>query len=286
MTSKYFSCGLQAVFFLALPLVGACSFAGQIAKDSVEGATSYYSREHFTLVATFPAKFGFTSKAQYSPKAGESCQTYSPGLGGSVTRQQQKSNTTEAKDVEQTASTYIPLEFHIADCSMELTRVDYEISGTYGTDAWDHGMDRAGGLLVREKPLQAAKDPSPNVIDQRGLCTWLFQISTAKARKDGIEKILSCNAADNQWSVPEDYFERKKPGGVVYRNNLNQKTVKIRFQLSEIEEPSKDNRWIKTASGWRPCQKTEKSERCATPPVFRTFKMNGRDCSIYPACSE
>ena len=286
MSSNYFSYSTRTAFFLVLPLMGACSWAGQMAKDSVEGAASYYGGEHFTLVATVPAKFGFTSKAQYSPKAGESCQRYSPGLGGLVTREQQRSNTTEAKDIQQTVSTNIPLEFHIADCSMELTRVDYEVNGTYGTDAWDHGLDTAGGLLVRAKPAQAAKDLSSKVIEQRGLCAWLFQISTAKAKKDGIEKILSCNAADNNWNIPDDYFERKKPGGVVYRDSLDQKTVKIQFQLSEIEEPSTDNRWIKTASGWKPCQGTAKSERCATPPIFRTFKMNGHDCSVYPTCSE
>lgn len=152
MSDRYFPHSVRIVFFLVLPLMGACSFAGQIASNSLEGATSYYSNDHFTLVATIPAKFGFTSKAKYSPKDGKKCDIYSPGLGGKVTRQQQKSNTTEAKQVEQTVSTDIPLEYNIADCSMELTSVSYELSGRYGPGSLDRDMELAGGLSVADKP--------------------------------------------------------------------------------------------------------------------------------------
>ncbi|MFJ2362407.1 hypothetical protein ACIPIN_01590 [Pseudomonas sp. NPDC087697] len=286
MTNNFFSCGFRSVFFLALPMMGACSWAGQMAKDTAEGITSNYGSEHFTLVASLPANFGFTSKAQYTPKEGQDCQVYSPGLGGSVTRQQQKSDKTVAKNTEQTVSTEIPLEYHIAGCAMELARVDYEINATYGPDAWDHGLDHAGGLSVITSSTDSESRSYSNIQEQRALCTWLFQISTAKAKKDGIEKILSCSAADDNWKISSNYFERRKPGGVVNKEVLNQKTVKITFRQSEVEEPSKNNRWIQTATGWKPCQGTATSNRCASPPIFKTFKMNGRDCAVYPACSE
>ncbi|WP_085641213.1 MULTISPECIES: hypothetical protein [unclassified Pseudomonas] len=289
MTSKYFSCGVQSVFFLALPLIGACSFAGQIAKDSAEGATSYYSQEHFTLVATIPSKFGFTSKASYSPKSGEKCETYSPGLGGNVTRQQQKSNTTDAKDIQQTVSTDIPLEFHIADCSMELTRVSYEVSARYGTGSLDRDLESAGGLSIRKMTDADMKSRSPEVLEQRALCAWYFQISTAKIKKGEVEKILSCEATGPEWKLAEDNLKRRKPGGVLARNELAGKSVHVEFRLSPEEQPYYEGYWLKVPGGWKPCSGRQESSRealCATPPQFKTFKLNGRECSVYPGCNE
>ncbi|WP_080770602.1 hypothetical protein [Pseudomonas fluorescens] len=288
MSDKYFSRSARSMLLLALPLMGACSFAGQIAKDSVEGATSYYSREHFTLVATFPAKFGFTSKAQYSPKAGESCQTYSPWLGGSVTRQQQMSNATVAKDVQQTVSTEIPLEFYIADCSMELSRVIYEVNATYGPDAWDHGLEIAGGLSIKSSTANTDSKKEPTVIEQKGLCSWLFQISKSKAKLGEIEKILSCKTSDENWSAPSKKYERRKPGGAVDRNQLANKTVKIEFRLSNEERPAVGDTWQKVPEGWKPCLGKGPNDPYGfcrgNTENFSTFKMNGRECSVYPGC--
>jgi hypothetical protein len=288
MSSRYFTHSVRAVFFLALPLMGACSFAGQMAKDSVEGATSYYSEENFTLVATIPANFGFTSKAKYSPKKGEKCEVYSPGLGGNVIRQQQKSNTTDAKNVEQTASTNIPLEYHIADCSMELTRVSYELSGRYGTGSLDRDLELAGGLSIRNT-TSATTESSSNLIEQRGICTWYFQISTAKIKRGEVEKVLSCEATGPEWEITNDHFKRRKPGGVISRSDLQNKSVHIEFRLSPLEEPYYRNYWIKLPSGWKPCTgrwNSSREELCTSPPQFRTFKLNGRECSVYPGCDE
>lgn len=267
-------------------LLGACSWVGSAARNSVEDVASGYGREHFTLVVSVPPNFGFTSKAQYSPKEGQDCEVYSPGLGGLVTRQQQKFDKFPAKSAEQRVSTDIPLEYHIGGCSMVLTRVDYEVNATYGADAWDHGLDHAGGLSIRPSSTNDKSNPSSIIQEQRGICTWFFQISTAKAKKDGIEKILSCSAADEQWRVSSNYIERRKPGSVVNRELPNQKTANITFRLAEDEEPSIDNRWIKTASGWKPCQGTATSDRCGSHPTFKTFEMNGRQCTVYPNCTE
>jgi hypothetical protein len=60
MSSQSFSDCIRSASFLAFPLMGACSTAGQIAKDSAAGATRYYSSEHFTLVTNVPTNFGFS----------------------------------------------------------------------------------------------------------------------------------------------------------------------------------------------------------------------------------
>ncbi|WP_085611662.1 hypothetical protein [Pseudomonas sp. B16(2017)] len=270
----------------AVPILGGCSFARQMAESSV----SYYSWDHFTLVATVPAKFGFTSKAHYYPKAGESCLKYSPGLGGMVTREQQMSNNTVAKNVAQTVSTKIPLEFHIADCSMELGGVIYEVNATYGPDAWDHGLAVAGGLSVSEAPPSVVETPVPDLIEQRRLCAWMFQISKSKAKLDEIEKLLSCKAADERWSVSKKKYEKRNPGGSFARSQLVGKTVKVDFRLSTEEYPSVGDTWLRFPEGWKPCLGDGLNDPygfCTkNNRNFRTFKMNKRECTIYPNCVE
>lgn len=285
MSNHYFSYCLKSAFFLALPLMGACSWAGQMAKDTAEGGISNYGSEHFTLVTSIPQNFGFTSKAQYSPKEGQDCKVYSPGLGGSVTRQQQKSDKSFAKNTEQTVSTEIPLEYRIADCSMELIRVDYEVDASYGNDAWDTGLDHAGGLTV----AGVTTTKTSSEVEQKGLCTWLFQISTAKAKKGEIEKILSCNAADDRWQVPENKPERRKLGGVVERSTLSGKVIKLVLRQSSEERPAIGDTWQKLPEGWKPCLGKGGNDPYGfcrgNTKDFRTFKLNGRECTVYPSCN-
>ncbi|WP_085683733.1 MULTISPECIES: hypothetical protein [unclassified Pseudomonas] len=270
----------------AVPILGGCSFARQMAESSV----SYYSWEHFTLVATVPANFGFTSKASYYPVSGYNCDIYSPGLGGNVTRQQQNSNTTEAKTEPQTVSTDIPLSFHIAGCSMALTRVSYEVSARYGTGSLDSDLELAGGLTARAPTIENSSNKIPDVIEKRGLCSWLFQISKSKATLGEIEKLLSCKAADERWSVSKKKYEKRKPGGSIARNQLAGKTVRIEFRLSTEEFPSVGGTWLKFPEGWKPCLGDGLNDPygfCTkNNKNFKTFKMNKRECTIYPNCVE
>ena len=268
-----------------LPALAGCSFAQQIAESSV----SYYSSDHFTLVATVPANFGFTSKAHYYPKPGQTCEVYSSGLGGYVTRQQQKSNTVEAKAEAQTASTDIPLEYHIAGCSMELGRVSYEVSGRYGAGSLDRDYDQAGGLSIRTSTVDSRSERIPSTIEQRGLCSWLFQISKSKAKLGEIKKLLSCHATDDNWSLKKTKYETRKPGGYVAINRLANTTVKIEFRLSNEEQPSIGDTWIKFPDGWKPCLGKGPNDPfgfCRGNKDFKTFKMNGRVCTAYPNCAE
>ncbi|UQS16439.1 hypothetical protein [Pseudomonas sp. HS6] len=289
MNRKFLAYRIHSIFLITLPFLGACSLAGQIAKDSVEEATSSYSKEHFTLTITLPAKFGFTSKAKYLPKDGGSCTTYNPSLGASVSRQQQKSNTTEAKDTEQTVSTDIPLQYSIAGCAMTLVRVSYEVSAAYGADAWSNDLELAGGTAIKSEVAGDANTPYPDVIEQRGLCAWSFQISTAKAKKNQIEKILTCAAANSNWEVPSDRFQRRKPGGAVFGADIVNKTIHATFKLSTEETPYYQRYWFKVPNGWKPCTgrwNSDREELCTTPPQFRTFIQNGRECSVYPGCDK
>ncbi|WP_152618092.1 hypothetical protein [Pseudomonas fluorescens] len=267
-----------------LPLIGACSSAGQLVTSTVDGASSYYGTDSFSLVATSPANFGLVSKAQYAPEAGQTCKVYSPGLGGEVSRRHQKTDEIDIKDVEQTATFNIPLSYHVAGCRMELKRVELSIEARYGPSSLDIAGD-VGGISIVSNASPSEND-SATTANFRGVCTWMFQLSEARIQKDGISKVLSCSAASSDWTVPSDYMERSKIGGSIQKSKLNNSKVTVDFRVAAEEEPSMDNRWVKTVKGWKPCQGTEKSNRCQTPPSFKSFKMNGRECTVYPACTE
>ncbi|MGE8175204.1 hypothetical protein [Pseudomonas fluorescens] len=278
-----------AMLGLGLAL-GGCSWVGQVAQDSVEGAASYYGSEHFTLIATTPANFEFTSKAQYAPRAGQDCNTHITALGGEVVRHKQKTEQITAKDTIQTASIEIPLEYHTAGCVMDLTRVDTSIDGRYGPTSLDIGGD-SGGIAIRdiaERDIKKEKESSE--VNFRGVCSWMFQLSVARIKKDGISKILSCSAADDQWRVPEDRFSKSKPGGVLNRSDLPGKVVRFEVRYSPEERPTFENKWQKSPNGWNPClgKGTDDPYGFCRGSIkkFRTFEMNGRKCTVYPNCTE
>ncbi|MDI2590063.1 hypothetical protein POF45_01275 [Pseudomonas sp. 681] len=285
MSNNFLSCGFRSVFFLTLPLMGACSWAGQMAKDTAEDVTGYYGPEHFTLIATTPANFDLTSKAQYAPRAGQDCNVHVAALGGEVARHKQKTEQISAKETAQTESFTIPLEYHIAGCVMDLTRVSISVDGRYGPTSLDIGGD-SGGITIRD--MQEKTDLGD--INFRGVCSWLFQMSVARIKKDGISKILSCSGADEQWKVPEDRFSKSKPGGSLNRRDLPGKVVHLEVRFSPDEQPTFESKWQKFPNGWKPCLGKGIDDPYGfcrgNTKDFRTFDMNGRKCTIYPGCTD
>ncbi len=280
----------RSYIYLFFPLLGACNWVGHVAKESALSATSFYGLDSFYLTGEVPANFTFIGKAHYAPKKGQGCETYSPGLGGQVQRRYQDTHRSEASPEGHTFRFRIPLDYHMVGCSMELTGIHYELEATYGTDSWDHGRDNAGGLSVRRTlPPELPAFPASGVTEYRGLCTWLFQISTATAKKGEIEKLLSCHAADESWQISEDRFVRRKPGAAVRRDEVSGKEVRIVFRLSKEERPAYYDYWLKTEHGWKPCDgmwDRLKEEPCSIPPSFKTFKQDQITCTIYPSCIE
>lgn len=280
----------RSFLYLCFPLLSACSWVGHVAKESALSATSFHGLDSFHLTGEVPANFTFIGKAQYAPSEGESCETYSPGLGGQVQRRFQHAYRSDAQPESHTFRFRVPLDYYMPGCSMELTGIHYELEATYGTDSWDHGRDNAGGLSVRRTlPSVVPTFPDSGVKEYRGLCTWLFQISTATAKKGEIEKLLSCHAADENWQIGEDRFARRKPGAAVRRGEVKGNEVRIVFRLSAEERPAYYGTWTKTQKGWRPCDGgwgTSRAEPCPEPPVFKTYKQGDRICTVYPRCTE
>ncbi|WP_240915639.1 hypothetical protein [Metapseudomonas otitidis] len=175
--------------------------------------------------------------------------------------------------LEQGAPAYrfdIPVHYPVGGCQARLVRVGLFIHGRHGPLKWQKTYDNGNLQVVESLPAGAPDFDAAGVLHKQAHCGWWFQLSSASSRRGEIEKLLNCQGA----------------GAHLPASGLVGKTVRLDFALDREEEPSYDRRWIKTPAGWKPCQGTETSDRCQTPPVFKTFKMNGRTCTVYPSCTE
>lgn len=250
--------------------------------------------ESFTLTGELPADFSSKITATYHPTQREGCTRtfYSYGLGAEVTELNRHFAIfeTERNPQPQQIKQQIPLSYKLVGCTLQLASVDFKVVGHYGPHPDFDKFPSGGGLKIYDKrPEKAPSFPANGTLEVRGLCTWLFKISDALARKGGIAKLLYCHGADEQWQVPEDFSKRHGMGIAVGRDELPGKTIKMEFRVNPEEEPYMDDTWIKTPAGWKPCLNnwgriTE--EACTTPPQFKTFKRNGQTCTVYPNCTE
>lgn len=247
--------------------------------------------ENFTLVGELPADFSSKITATYNPTQREGCTRtfYSYGLGKEVTELNQHFAIFEAErnPQPQQIKQQIPLSYKLVDCTLQLTSVDFKVVGHYGPDPVLDKYPSGGSLKVLEqRTAQIPAFPPTGTLELRGLCTWLFQISSALARKGGIAKLLFCHAADEQWQVAEEFSKRRGMGVAVVRNELPGKIIRMEFRVNPEEEPSHDDTWVKFPEGWKPCLPKPGWPNCQKPPVFKTFKIKGRECTVYPNCTE
>jgi hypothetical protein len=214
--------------------------------------------ESFTLEGELPANFSLKAQAHYG---------VANGCDG---RSQAKSFESGFQSDPQQYRFTIPVSYREGLCEMRLARVGLYIHGRYGDKDWQKTYDNGSLVIVDKLPEGAPAFQSDGTLTKQAECTWWFQQSTAKSRLGEISKLLNCKGA----------------GAHLVREELPGKTVRLEFRVNPEEAPSYDRRWIETPAGWKPCQETEASERCQTPPIFKTFKMNGRECTVYPSCTE
>ncbi|MDH1624049.1 hypothetical protein N5F07_23115 [Pseudomonas chengduensis] len=235
---------------LGLPLLGlslsACSSLAPL------------TGERFTLEGELPADFALKAQAHYD--VANNCNG----------RSQARSFESDFQSTPQQYRFNIPVSYRDGLCEMRLGRVGLFIHGRYGDKDWQRTYDNGGLTLVETLPLGAPSFEADGTLTKQAECTWLFQLSKAHSRQGQISKLLSCKGA----------------GAYLVADELPGKTVRLNFRENPEEEPSYDRRWIKTDAGWRPCQGTESSDRCQNPPAFKTFQMNGQECTVYPNCTE
>jgi hypothetical protein len=216
------------------------------------------SGERFTLEGELPANFSLKAQAHYG---------VANGCDG---RSQAKSFGTDFKNDPQQYRFSIPVSYREGLCEMRLARVGLFIHGRHGDKDWQQTYANGGLVIVDKLPDGAPTFQADGTLTKQAECTWWFQASHAISRVDEIEKLLNCKGA----------------GAHLVREELSGKTVSLNFQVNPEEEPSRDNTWIKFADGWKPCLPKEGWQRCQEPPFFKTFKMNGRECTVYPNCPE
>jgi hypothetical protein len=263
----------RAALSMALLTLAGCDWVGIFAKEAAVAATSHRGWDSFTFKGQLPAEFGIDAIAFYGPhEPGKaSCQADSFEPGKTVTRRHAQRYTAEIQAQPQEFSFEIPLGYYKGLCGMRLGRVKLEINARYGPQEWQQAYGR-GNIQIERSSIERATKPVEifKELHIETSCIWLFQQSKARSIADELEKRIICKGA----GIHTNY------------KSLKNKAIKLIVNMEQDEKPSMRNRWIQTEQGWKPCEPTEKSNRCQTPPRFKTFKMNGQTCTVYPGCTE
>ena len=211
--------------------------------------------DSFTFEGQLPADFSMRAQAHYG--VANDC----------MGRSQARSFESGFQSTPQQYRFSIPVSFRDGLCEMYLARVGLYINGRYGDKDWQRTYDNGGLVLVETLPQGAPAFDSDGHLSKTAECTWLFQVSKLYLE---LSKLLSCKGA----------------GAHLVRDELPGKTVRLDIQADPKERPYRDDTWLKLPEGWKPCLPKEGWQRCQTPPVFQTFKMNGQECTVYPNCKE
>lgn len=231
--------------------------------------------ERFTLQVELPANFRFKSAANYSPAAGESCTL--PARRGKTP--ERKVFSVPYNPAASRVTQDLPLTETVEGCPLVLRSVEFDFYARWGTRDTDIGgdiaaiyfQDRSGGEALGLETLEL-----------KGRCQWFFR---TVGRLHGIRKILKCN------SLAENGQPNKtRAGGVVQRDRLTGKTLRIVLDVSDEELPAFDDNWIAVPGGWRRCRGKSFEDASAycrgNTTDFKPIKMpDGRICDVYPTCN-
>ncbi|MBC6627268.1 MULTISPECIES: hypothetical protein [unclassified Pseudomonas] len=265
-------CLRLGILAIALLSLNACSWVALAAKEGAVSATGRYGLDSFTFEGTLPAEFGMDIMPSYDPVDPESSVCQRQNLYGEWSaRYYGTSDNIPIQAQPQAFSHKVPLTYSVGLCTMRLTALDLNINGRYGQQRWQQTYANGGFRIFNQLPADSPKFDKDGIRSVTAQCNWLFQQSQAKSRFGEISKLLTCAAS----------------GTHLQYDQLAGKTVKLVIEVNPEEEPSHDDTWIKFPTGWKPCAHESNGWRwCRNPPVFQTFQMNGRTCTVYPGCTE
>lgn len=234
------------------------------------------SSKPFTVQGELPANTGITFLATYYPEDDQSfaCSYRDLSSGGSEIRGGTVGTEVPIKAQAQHYQVSIPTQNYVKQCKVILTGVSVEVANT---DNNDHQTDKAGFIGIVDKTPLPATQAHPAHFNMS--CDWSFKIFPLNSRPDDdILKMMSCTFDKNQ------YVSRN-----ISLNDLENSNFQLNITFSKEEEPVCKSCWIKTGKGWKGCV-NEKNPftdgSCDVPPKFRTFKYQGKTCSVYPTCTE
>ncbi|GLX91173.1 lipoprotein [Pseudomonas fragi] len=247
---------LRVLFVSAMALVvSGCSMA---------------QTESFTFQADMPENFTVSPMAYYDSASGEACSRHNL-----IQNEQPKG----VRPVE----FKLPLTDTAKGCSMVLTKVVLHIEGQWGKRELDMSLQTAG-LSIHDEPSESVRPfPESGPLVFQGQCQWLFRTVGSKRF---IRKILQCRALDANGVV-----QKSLAGGALQRDQLAGKTVKLVLTEAKEEKPAVGDNWVKFPAGWKRCMGKGLDDAYGfcrgNTTDFKPFKMpDGRDCTVYPNCTE
>jgi hypothetical protein len=164
-----------------------------------------------------------------------------------------------------------------------LSSLKLNLDAKWGTRWHDIGGDFASLSFRDVLGTDLPAFPSTGAQAFQGKCQWLFR---PLGPKRNIRKILHCRAVD-----ADGQMVKRMAGGVLQRDQLPGRTVRILFRMAKEEEPYMGDNWIRFPQGWKRCMGESLEDQDAfcrgNTTNFKPFKMpDGRTCTVYPNCTE
>ncbi|CAM3261742.1 hypothetical protein [Pseudomonas fluorescens] len=235
--------------------------------------------DRFTLEVDLPAQFRFIGAANYRPARGQICRL--PERRGK--RPERKIFIAHYKPVAERVSYDLPLTETIEGCPSVLRSVEFSFYAKWGARDTDVGGDF--GTIYFTDPIESegvAGMPESGVQELPGQCQWFFR---TVGPLHVIRKIMQCRSLDAMGQR-----QKSLAGGVVQRDPLVGKKLRLTLTVTDEEEPAFDRRWIAVPGGWKRCRGKSFEDLvgvCGRNILeFKPITMpDGRTCDVYPTCN-
>lgn len=248
------------------------------------------SKETFTIVGEVPTTFRLDIISYYQRDRVDECLRYSAAAGRKISYQtgiKQTINVPNNGHYQVKVST----SYHAEGCHLPIQSVKIIAFGHYGKNLQENSMEQWGASLSLVDSAQL-EITAPHFMQgqpktYRSACTWFFRLMA----DNSLLKMLNCYAADEQWQIPEDKFKQAKVYDVLRRDEVANQIITINFRLTpKYDKPYFEGSWLKTENGWKPCYGKGENYPFGfcynSSGKYKTFKMNGKTCTIYPNCTE
>jgi hypothetical protein len=230
----------------------------------------------FTFTADLPPDFAYVAAVYYVPAKGETCTVGTKDNLAPVFNSEWR---TEYK-----ADSEITIRRTRKGCPLVISRIELKIYASYGKDRGDFGADVASVFIrdeVEDQYKSVVNDAGESTFS--GECQQMFRTVGPKRR---IVKLLDCKTIDAQGERG-----RSQPFAAFTPDQLPGKTVKMHIKLANEERPAIGDTWVKVPAGWKRCMGDSFEDQYAfcfgNYKDFSGFQMpDGRQCTIYPGCTE
>ncbi|MFJ7882123.1 hypothetical protein ACIQYF_01230 [Pseudomonas sp. NPDC096917] len=242
-------------------------------------AIGWYLKEPntFTFSVDMPPGFKYRAAVYYVPAPGETCKV--------ETKDNKRPVFNEWWREDYKPDSEITIRRTRKGCPLVVYNIELEIYAVYGRHRSDFSSAPAQVVVKDKLNAEAYRE----YFDEAGMstfygeCSWTFRTSgTTRV----LRKLLSCKDLNIKHPAPYG-----GPIAVYTLDQLPGKTVKMKINLAEKESPSMGDTWVEVLGGWKKCMGKEFKDPYAfcrgNDKDFSHFMMpDGRQCTIYPGCTE